>query len=126
MMAMAAAPSLVGSGASGLSTVTGHAKEIGVLALAVLSLFMMSSMVRKATPAPVVIAESPRIDTGPAVLSGGEMLAGEVGASDTTLDGMELDDDAVRAQQMLDQVTTMVKDNPDSAAVLVKRWLNRS
>ena len=28
-------------------------------------------------------------------------------------------------EQMLDQVSTLVKDNPDGAAALVKRWLNR-
>ena len=39
------------------------------------------------------------------------------------LDGMELDEDAVRAQQMLEQVSTMVEENPDAAANLVKRWL---
>jgi flagellar biosynthesis/type III secretory pathway M-ring protein FliF/YscJ len=126
MMAMASGPALVSGGGAGLLAVTGHAKEIGVLALAVLSLFMMSSMVRKSAPAPVMLDEAASAESGPSVLGGGEVLAGEVGASETTLDGMELDDDAVRAQQMLDQVTTMVKDNPDSAAVLVKRWLNRS
>ena len=45
---------------------------------------------------------------------------------DSMLDGMELDEDAVRAQQMLEQVSTLVEENPDAAATLVKRWLNRS
>jgi flagellar biosynthesis/type III secretory pathway M-ring protein FliF/YscJ len=39
---------------------------------------------------------------------------------------MELDEDSIKAQTMVDQVSTMVKENPDSAAQLVKRWLNRS
>ncbi len=42
------------------------------------------------------------------------------------LAGMELDEEAVRTQQMLDQVSTMVHEDPDAAATLVKRWLNRS
>ena len=42
-----------------------------------------------------------------------------------TLDGMELDDEAIRTQQMLEQVSSLVKENPDSAAALVKRWMNR-
>jgi flagellar biosynthesis/type III secretory pathway M-ring protein FliF/YscJ len=41
------------------------------------------------------------------------------------LSGMELDEDAVQTQQMLDQVSTMVKDNPEAAASLVKRWLHQ-
>ena len=51
---------------------------------------------------------------------------GIVGDGNATLDGMELDDDAIKAQQMVEQVSTMVKENPDAAANLVKRWLNRS
>ncbi|HLL90724.1 MAG TPA: hypothetical protein VK324_15590, partial [Tepidisphaeraceae bacterium] len=70
-------------------------------------------------PAPVPEMPAPQ-------LFGGEPIAGEVGGGDQTLDGMELDEDAVRAQQMLDQVQTMVKEDPDGAANLVKRWLNRS
>ena len=36
------------------------------------------------------------------------------------------DEDTIKAQQMVEQVSTMVKENPDAAASLVKRWLNRS
>jgi flagellar biosynthesis/type III secretory pathway M-ring protein FliF/YscJ len=39
---------------------------------------------------------------------------------------MELDEDAVRTQQMLDQVATLVDENPDSAASLVRRWMVRN
>jgi flagellar biosynthesis/type III secretory pathway M-ring protein FliF/YscJ len=85
---------------------------------------MMSSMVRKATPAPVVAVSAPV--QAPSILTAAESLAGEVGMSNAALDGMEMDEDAVRTQQMLDQVTTMVKENPEGAASLVKRWLNRS
>jgi flagellar biosynthesis/type III secretory pathway M-ring protein FliF/YscJ len=41
------------------------------------------------------------------------------------LDGMELDEDSVKAQQMLTQVQSMVGENPDAAAAMVKRWLNQ-
>ena len=107
------------------ATVTGHAKEIGVLALAVVSLFMMSSMVRKSTPAPVLVPSTPSEKSGPSMLGGDEYLAGEAGFGQAALDGMELDEETVRTQQMLEQVSTMVKENPDNAAALVKRWLNR-
>jgi flagellar biosynthesis/type III secretory pathway M-ring protein FliF/YscJ len=61
----------------------------------------------------------------PGPLAAGEMFAGEAGSGDAVLAGMELDEDAVKTQQMLEQVSTMVKDNPEAAASLVKRWLNR-
>ena len=54
------------------------------------------------------------------------MVAGEVSEGDRTLDGMELDDDAVKTQQVVEQVSAMVAENPDAAANLVKRWLNRT
>ena len=62
----------------------------------------------------------------PQLLAAGEMIAGEVGEGKAMLDGMELDEDSIKAQQMVEQVSTMVKENPDAAANLVKRWLNRS
>jgi flagellar biosynthesis/type III secretory pathway M-ring protein FliF/YscJ len=108
-----------------ITTVTGHVKEISIGLLAVVSLFMMFSMVRKATPAPVV-AVAVETKEPPQILTANEGLAGEVGMGGTMLDGVELDEDAIRNQQMLDQVTTMVKENPEGAASLVKRWLNRS
>jgi flagellar biosynthesis/type III secretory pathway M-ring protein FliF/YscJ len=120
-MAMATIASPV---ASSMTTVTAYGKQIAVGVLAVVSLFMMSSMVRKATPAPVVAI--PIAVATPSILSAAESLAGEVGMTNATLDGMELDEDAVKNQQMIDQVSTMVKENPDGAAALVKRWLNRS
>ena len=106
------------------TSISTYGKELAIGALAVISLFMVSMMVRKGTPAPVIAAaapprETPRLDGLPEV-------AGIVGDSGQLLDGMELDEDAVRTQQMLDQVSTLVGENPDAAANLVKRWLNRT
>ncbi len=106
------------------ATLTGHVKEIAVGALAVVSLFMLMMMVRKGAAAPLVmpVAEVQM----PHNLDTMSELAGIVGDGDPMLDGMELDEDAVKAQHMLSQVQTMVKENPDGAANLVKRWLNRT
>jgi flagellar biosynthesis/type III secretory pathway M-ring protein FliF/YscJ len=101
-----------------------HAKEIGVGALAIISLFMVAMMVRKSTPAPIIAAPL-ELKEAPALI-GGEDIAGEAVEGNPMLDGMELDEDAIKAQQMVEQVSTMVKENPDAAANLVKRWLNRT
>ncbi|HEY1685853.1 MAG TPA: hypothetical protein VGG19_13900 [Tepidisphaeraceae bacterium] len=110
------------------STVTallsGHLKDIAVAALAVISLFMVSMMVRKGTPQPIVHAVQEKSE--PQSLEAGELVAGEASEGNATLDGMELDDDAVKTQQMIGQVSQMVKENPDGAANLVKRWLNHA
>ena len=103
-----------------------HSKEIALGGLALVSLFMVSMMVKKSAPAPALLAAAPAsLGASVAQLVAGEPLAGEAGDGNTMLAGMELDDESVRTQQMLDQVSTLVTDNPDAAASLVKRWLNR-
>jgi flagellar biosynthesis/type III secretory pathway M-ring protein FliF/YscJ len=32
----------------------------------------------------------------------------------------------MKAQQVVEQVSTMVKQDPDAAAAMIKRWLNRA
>jgi flagellar biosynthesis/type III secretory pathway M-ring protein FliF/YscJ len=103
--------------------ITGNMKEIALGVLAVLSLFMVTMMVRKGTPAPVVIAKQ---DRAVPQVGGADDLPAEVNEGIQTMDGMEVDDDSIRTQQMIGQVSNMVKENPDGAANLVKRWLNRT
>jgi flagellar biosynthesis/type III secretory pathway M-ring protein FliF/YscJ len=88
-----------------------------------MSLLMVSSIVKKNSPAPPV--PIPVVEQETPQLVGEERLAGIAGHGDAMLDGMELDEDAVKAHQMVEQVSTMVKEDPDAAANLVKRWLNR-
>ena len=102
-----------------------HGKELGVGGLALVSLFMVSMMLRKGAPAvsgaiaDTLTAESEK------TLSGNDAIVGSVAEDKASLDGMELDEETVKAQRMVDQVQQMVESNPDSAANLVKRWLNR-
>jgi flagellar M-ring protein FliF len=110
---------------------SGHVKEVALGALALVSLFMMSMIVRKGAPAPVPVTVAaaptpitPPIGSAANPLEVGEKLAGEVGESNATLDGMELDEDSIKSQQMLTQVTELVGENPDVAASLIKRWMN--
>lgn len=102
----------------------GRAREITLGVLAVVSLLMVSMIARRSTPAPPTPREVERRE--PQRLAPAEEMAG-IASGETTgpLDAMEIDDAAVRAQQMVDQVSTMVKENPDAAANLVRRWLNR-
>jgi flagellar biosynthesis/type III secretory pathway M-ring protein FliF/YscJ len=53
-------------------------------------------------------------------------MVGEVAEGDRTMEGMELDEESLKTQQMIEQVSSMVTENPDAAANLVKRWLNRT
>jgi flagellar biosynthesis/type III secretory pathway M-ring protein FliF/YscJ len=105
------------------ATLGRHTKEIGVGALAVVSLFMVSMMVRKGVPPTTVL--QPAEENEPQTLQASEAVVGSAADTGASLDGMELDEDTVKAQQMLDQVQQMVGSNPDAAANLVKRWMNR-
>ena len=121
---LAAATTSKSTGKDVTALLIAHYKEVGLSVLALISLFMVSGIVKKGSPAPAV---APPIELKEApVLVTEEDIAGEAGEGSRTLDGMELDEDAVKAQTMVDQVSTMVKENPDSAAQLVKRWLNRT
>ena len=123
---LALQPALASSGSGVASMVNGHARELALGALAVMSLFMASMMVRKASPSPVPITPAPvQLDNNQSLI-GKEPLVGEALGGDATLDAMELNDEAVKTTQMVDQVSTMVRDNPDAAAALMKRWLNRA
>lgn len=107
------------------------AKEIAIGVLAVISLFMVSMMVRKSVPPPVVPqlalagAGAAEVPEGPGAITVGADLAGEVGEGGMLLTGREMTDGDIESQQVINQVGTMVKDNPEVAANLVKRWLNR-
>jgi flagellar biosynthesis/type III secretory pathway M-ring protein FliF/YscJ len=116
--------SAAGASASVTGTLTRHAKEIAIGVLALVSLFMVSGMVRRG--ATVSTIAQPVELRAAAPLAVDEDVAGEVGEGGAMLDGMELDEDTIKAQQMVEQVSTLVKENPDSAANLVKRWLNRN
>jgi flagellar biosynthesis/type III secretory pathway M-ring protein FliF/YscJ len=127
---IAVAAAQVPSALSVTTLVSGHSRDLVLGGLAIMSLFMVSMMVRKGTPALAL----PSMAAGPAAAAAGqpgtlnteEALAGEVGGAGTMLNGMELDEGAVRDQQMLEQVSSMVKENPDAAATLVKRWMSRT
>jgi flagellar biosynthesis/type III secretory pathway M-ring protein FliF/YscJ len=114
----------VASAAPMMLLVAGHAKEIALGALAIVSLFMVSSMVKKGSASPIAAAYAGSVKNS--ALAPPDEVAGEVRESGPLLDGMELDEDSVKAQQMLNQVANLVEENPDAAATLVKRWLNRS
>lgn len=141
----AAAP---GGTAANLTTfAAGNAKEIMLGVLAVVSLFMVSRLVKKAEP---LLATTPGlalagmggVTTGDAgldstadkrgfnksMLIGGEAIAGEVGGGDANaavMFGQELDPEALETSQMIDQVSSFVKSNPESAAQMINRWMSR-
>jgi flagellar biosynthesis/type III secretory pathway M-ring protein FliF/YscJ len=101
----------------------GHAKEIALGGLALVSLFMVMMMVRKSAPPTIVV---PKPERPAPVAPPPTDVAGEVGEGTQSMEAMEVDDESIRTTQIISQVSSLVKENPDAAANLVKRWLNRS
>ena len=48
---------------------------------------------------------------------------GEAGQSEGVLEGVEVDEATVRTRSIADQVATLVKEDPDAAAGLVRQWI---
>lgn len=119
---MAGAPEAVTTTAASL-LLAGHSKEIALGSLAAISLFMVSMMVRKGAPAPAMTM--PLMPPEGVALTEFDSTSADRGGSEG-IDEMDLDEEAVHNQQMLDQVSTLVTENPDAAAALVQRWMNRS
>lgn len=116
-----------GGGSKVLAVVGGYGREVVLAALALAALMMVSGIVKKgAGPVPAAqiaaIAEQQRELER---LVGGEEVVGAAGEGTSALEALELDEETGQTQQMVQQVANMVKENPDAATSLVKRWMNR-
>ena len=105
-----------------------YGKHIAISALALLSLFMVLMMVRKAA-GPVEMEE-----TAATTLMGRKKPLEALSLEESNLDdetdsglltGLELDSTTVRTQQMLEQIKEMVKGSPETAASLIRKWIKR-
>ena len=98
-------------------------KYLLLTGLSLLSLAMMFMMVRKAgTQAQLPTAEE-IVGVPPALPTDQSEVVGEAEESAPAMEGLELDEDALRQKQMLGQISNMVKQNPDEVANLLRRWI---
>ncbi|MCK4871295.1 MAG: hypothetical protein KAS72_01075 [Phycisphaerales bacterium] len=110
------------AGSMGGLLASGLVKNIALGSLAVLSLAFMFMMVRKASkPGELPTAEE-LIGIPPSLRIPDETV-GEADEESPALAGMELDDDEVREHKILDEVTEMVKEQPQAAAAIISRWM---
>lgn len=101
----------------------GMVKYISLGGLAALSLLMMFLMVRKAGVREELPTAAELVGIPPALAAAEADLVGEADEASPALEGIELTDDAIRRQQMLEQITDMVTNTPDDAASLLRRWM---
>ncbi len=98
-------------------------KYVGLIGLALLSLAMMFLMMRKAGGHVELPTAEEIVGVPPPLPTDQSEVVGEAEESSPALEGVELDDKALRRQQMLSQVSEMVKQNPDEVANLLRRWI---
>jgi flagellar M-ring protein FliF len=98
-------------------------KTVSLGGLALLSVAMMFMMVRRASARPDLPTAAELVGMPPALTASDTDLIGEADEASAALEGVELTDDAMRRQQMLEQITSMVQSTPEEAAGLLRKWI---
>jgi flagellar M-ring protein FliF len=101
----------------------GLVKYVTLGSLVLMSIAMMFLMVRKASVREQLPTASELVGIPPALAAAESDLVGEADEASPALEGVELNDDAIRRTQMLEQITDMVSDSPEDAAALLRRWM---
>jgi flagellar biosynthesis/type III secretory pathway M-ring protein FliF/YscJ len=114
-------------GGGGMSSISGLlenrlVKSVGLGALAVVALGMMLMMVKKAGKSPQMPTAEELVGIPPALEPGTDVV-GEAIEGETAMAGIEIDEDALKTSKMLEEIGTLVKNNPQSAASVFNRWL---
>lgn len=113
-----------------MDMVRDYGPHLGLAALALTSLFMMLRIVRRAPlPTPLIptgtaqqaasAAEEPLLTVGP-------KSVGKAGISESLLTGREVDEDTLRYQELGEEVSRLVQEDPESAAHLISRWMKQN
>lgn len=107
-----------------------YGAQLGLVFLALTSVFLMMRIIRKAPPIPSagpgMTGEGPDESTEEPLLTVGRRTIGQAEVSDTFLTGHEIDDDTLRYQELGREVSQLVADDPESAAHLIRRWIGEA
>ena len=108
-----------GNAMDGVGTILNqYGKPVLLGVVALVSLFLVASMVKRAAPAPLVIRETVTEEGDE------EDVAGEAEQLEGVLQGIEVDEDTLRVNSMVEQVNEMIGENIESATGLVRRWIH--
>ena len=113
-----------GGGGGGFSVSGGGLiKPIGLGVLAVVSLFFMFNIAKKASTREQLPSAEELAGVPPMLDSDGGDIIGEADEATPALEGMELDDDSLRRQQMLDQLNELASRDPEELSGILRRWM---
>jgi len=98
-------------------------KYLLLTGLSLLSLAMMYMMARKAGSQSQLPTAQEIVGVPPPLPTDQSEVVGEAEVSAPAMEGVELDEAALRQKQMLGQISNMVRQNPDEVANLLRRWI---
>ncbi len=98
-------------------------KYLLLTGLSLLSLALMFMMVRKAGVQSQLPTAEDIVGVPPPLPTDQSEIVGEAEESAPAMEGVELDEAALRHKQMLGQISDMVRQNPDEVANLLRRWI---
>ncbi|QDU33165.1 flagellar MS-ring protein [Poriferisphaera corsica] len=100
----------------------GVMKHAGSIALGVVAVGLMLWMVRSATK-PEKLPTVEELAGIPPELPSEEDLVGEVDEQETTMAGYELDEGELQSRRIAEQISDLIKNNPNEAANIFGRWV---
>jgi len=133
VLGMAGADMTAAATLSTTQMLTGYAPQIGLAALALVSLAMMMMMVRKTTHLTRSAVSSMQDEQesdefavaadGALLVSGGPVGQAEI--SEGFLVGKEVDEKVLHNKELDEQVSRLVDDDPEGVADLLRRWVEQ-
>ncbi len=95
----------------------------GLGGLALVSMAMMLMMVRRASRQEDELSQEELLGIPVTLGSGDAEVAAEVDPMTPALIGVEVEDEALRRQEMIDQISGVVRTSPTDAAGLLRQWV---
>jgi len=119
-----------GAGRNVAGLVSKYWDKAGMGLLAVLGLVMMLMMVRKVGEGPVLPGEEPPVAPRrrgvPVAEVEEEVPVSEARETEPLLIGKEVDEATLRSQQIVQQVSELIKSDPVSSAGILQRWIDEA
>ena len=98
-------------------------KPVGLGLLAIVSLFFMFNIAKKASTREELPSAEELAGVPPKLESDDAEIVGEADEATPALEGMELDDDHLRRAQMLEQLNEMASREPAELSGILRRWM---
>ncbi len=104
-----------------------YGPQLGLGFLALMSLFMVSRIAKRASTVTASIAADGVVSHGPRgeepLLAAGAYPIGKATQSESVLTGREVDAETLRYRELGEEVSKLVEDDPEGAAQLIRRWI---